>query len=76
MFFCAVDQLLTAVVEGYRQYFSTFRSHSRMEEALTSIYIIKIKIQSSCDIEDLIETHLCKLCVILRSRLLRVVCPH
>ena len=38
--------------------------------------IIKIKIHSSCDIEDFVETHLCKLCVILRSRALRVVCPH
>ena len=36
--------------------------------------IIKIKIHSSCEIEDFVETHLCKLCVILRSRALRVVC--
>ena len=36
--------------------------------------IIKIKLQSSCEIEDFVETHLCKLCVILRSRVLRVVC--
>ena len=28
--------------------------------------IIKIKIHSSCEIEDFVETHLCKLCVILR----------
>ena len=39
-------------------------------------YIIKIKIHSICEIEDFVETHLCKLCVILRSRALRVVCPH
>ena len=37
---------------------------------------IKIEIHSSCEIEDFVETHLCKLCVILRSRVLRVVCPH
>ena len=37
--------------------------------------IIKIKIHSSCEIEDFVETHLCKLCVILRSRALRVVWP-
>ena len=41
-----------------------------------TIIIIKIKIHSSCEIEDFVETHLCKLCVILRSRALRVVCPH
>ena len=38
--------------------------------------IIKIKIHSSCEIEDFVETHLYKLCVILRSRVLRAVCPH
>ena len=43
---------------------------------LFKLYIIKIKIPSSCEIEDFTETHLCKLCVILRSRVLRVVCPH
>ena len=38
--------------------------------------IIRIKIHSSCEIEDFVETHLRKLCVILRSRALRVVvCP-
>ena len=26
--------------------------------------------------EDFAEAHLCKLCVILQSRVLRVVCPH
>ena len=39
-------------------------------------YIIKIKLHSSCEIEYFVETHLRKLCVILRSRVLRVVCPH
>ena len=39
-------------------------------------YIIKIKIHSSCEIEYFVETHLRKLCVILRSRVLRVVCLH
>ena len=38
------------------------------------VTIIIIKIHSSCEIEDFVETHLCKLCVILRSRVLRVVC--
>ena len=42
----------------------------------TSKNIIKIKIHFSCVIEDFVETHLCKLCVILRSRVSRVVCPN
>ena len=33
-----------------------------------------MKIHPSCEIEYFDETHLCKLCVILRSRVLRVVC--
>ena len=45
------------------------------KSACTTI-IIKIKIHSSCKIEHFVETHLCKLCVILRLRALRVVCPH
>ena len=36
----------------------------------------KMKIHSSCEIEYFVETYLCKLCVILRSRVLRVVCSH
>ena len=39
-------------------------------------YIIKIEIHSSCEIEYFVETHIFKLCVTLRSRVLRVVCPH
>ena len=31
---------------------------------------------ASCEIEDFVETRLCKVCVILRSRVLRVVCPY
>ena len=34
----------------------------------TVVYIIKIKIHSSCEIEYFVETHLCKVRVILRSR--------
>ena len=35
-----------------------------------------MKIHSSCEIEDFVETHICKLCVILRSRVLRVDSPY
>ena len=38
------------------------------------VYITKLKLHSSCEIEDFVEAHLCKLCGILRSRVLRVVC--
>ena len=32
--------------------------------------IIKLKVHSSCEIEYFVETHLCELCVMLRSRVL------
>ena len=47
------------VVEMPFVFFSFFSRHG--------LYILKkIKTHSSCEIEDFIETHLCKLCVILR----------
>ena len=42
----------------------------------TTNRIKKTHTHSGCEIEDFVETHLCELCVILRSRVLRVVCPH
>ena len=39
-------------------------------------YVIEIQIHSGFEIEDFVETHICKLCVTLRARVLRVVCPH
>ena len=53
-------------------------SYVRVPRTYVLRIIIKIKIHSSsCEIEYFVETHLCKLCVILlRSRVLRVVCPH
>ena len=43
---------------------------------LVIYYSIKIEIHSSCEIEYFVDTHLCKLCVILRSHVLLVACPH
>ena len=42
------------------------------------LQIVYKKIHSSCEIEDFVENHLCKMCdtAVLRSRVLRVVCPH
>ena len=42
----------------------------------STYYIIKKNIHSSCDIEAFVETHLCKLCAIRRSRVLLGVFPH
>ena len=39
-------------------------------------HVLIEKIHFSCKIKYFAETHLCKLCVILRSRVLRVVCSH
>ena len=52
------------------------RNQKSSRRRVTTEYIIKIKIHASCEIEGFVETHLCKLCVILRSRVLRVVCPY
>ena len=49
---------------------------SKLIFATYGVHIIKIKIHSSCQIEYFVDTHLCKLRVILRSSVLRVVCPH
>ena len=38
--------------------------------AAAALLMLLLYIHSSCEIEDLFETHLCKLCVILRSRVL------
>ena len=50
-------------------------SAGQEEFLLTAIihfeHYYKIK-NVSCDIENFVETHLCKLCVTLRSRVLRV----
>ena len=51
-------------------------SNTFSQRQLRLLCTIKIKIHSSCEMEYFVETHLCKLCVILRSRVLRVVCPH
>ena len=33
-------------------------------------------VDSICEVEDFVETHICELCVILRSCVLLGVCPH
>ena len=63
-----------------RVFCSTARKYSwtkgGTQNNIVVVRIIKIKMRLSCEIEDFVESHLCKLCVILRSRVLRVVCPH
>ena len=47
----------------------------RMRSDMYYVQYYKIQIRSSCEIDDFVATHFSKLCVILRSRVLRVVCP-
>ena len=42
---------------------------------MTLYYNTIIEIHFTCEIDDFVETHICKLCVILRSRVLLGVCP-
>ena len=65
---------------GVYLYIIKIQIHSSCEiEYFVATHLCKLrvmKIHSSCEIEDFVEIYLCKLCVILRSRVLRVVCPH
>ena len=56
---------------GVEVIFNGFRWHR-----CSGIYTTKIKMHSSCEIEDIVESHVWKLCVKLRSRVIRVVCLH
>ena len=47
--------------------------HAGFMGSVHTMIVIKVKIHSSCEIKYFVETHLYKLCVILRSRVLRVV---
>ena len=54
-----------------------YKSAVRSTENVFFDNIIKIKIHSSAVRSKIfVETRLCNLCVIHRSRVLRVVCPH
>ena len=50
-------------------------SHAACNLTTFGVHVIsiKIKIHSSCEIEEFVETHLCKLFVILRQRVFQVV---
>ena len=47
-----------------------------MESMFILMIFLKIYLHSSCEIENFVETHIRKLCVILLSRLLLGVCPY
>ena len=47
-----------------------------LTHACDVLYKLWFMIHSSCEIDFFVETHHRKLCVILWSRVLRVVCPH
>ena len=59
----------------YAEHNDVWRSRIRVQQNIVILYI-KIKMHSSCEIEDFVEAHLRKLRVILPSRVLLGVCPH
>ena len=65
----AIGASHTACKDEFRR---NLRSHSWSVFSFFMIYY-KNKKHSSCEIEGFVETHLCQLCVILRSHVLRVV---
>ena len=62
--------------QQYVRYGDTYSRVQPVPNRYRYITSIKIQVHSSCKIEGFVETHLCKLCVILRSRVLLGVCPH
>ena len=73
MFWCWVQTLQAKclIIEEYKVV-----QNPQANCLIFEMYNIIMKIRSSCEIEYFVETHLCKLCVILQSGVLRVVCPH
>ena len=65
-----------AAIENAREVLSVVPAVRHQEEWGGDFINIKTKIHSSCEIEDFVEIHLCKLCAILRSRVLLGVCLH
>ena len=62
--------------QGTRRSNQPLAKYSPRRTVQPKAYIITIRIHSSCEIDSFVETHLCKMCVILRSRVFLGACPH
>ena len=76
-----LDVILTAVVTAYLGWRKNGQRNSRTggvpvdyHFSLWTLFVISFFFNVTCEMEDFVETHLCKLCGILRSRVLRVLC--
>ena len=78
---------LSSLLSSLFTYYSLFKLHSIHGGSSTRFFSVgvcldnhmlsyKIKTHSSCEIEYFVETRLCKLCVIFRSRVSLAVCPY
>ena len=79
---CCVVTVLTLYRNRIEQVRSAALSHPEhgcrqiWRHPCGALYNVKIEIHSSCEAGDFVETHLYKLCVILRSPVLLGLCHH
>ena len=73
-FLTPVCVLMAIISFVFRESFSSFLFW--LSSLLYALVNFQNILHSSCEVEDFVETHLCNLCVIIRSRVLLGVCSN